>query len=54
MIDKSIFSKEYIEQKRIELKCDPTILERTIFALGLLESMVKAGADFVFKGCKNS
>lgn len=50
MIDKSIFSKDYINQKRIELKCDPTILERTIFAFGLLEAMVKSGAEFIFKG----
>lgn len=50
MIDASIFSKDYIDQKRKQLKCDPTILERTIFALGLLEAMVKTGADFIFKG----
>ena len=50
MIDKSIFNKDYINQKRIELKCDPTILERTIFAFGLLEAMVKSGAEFIFKG----
>lgn len=50
MIDISIFSKEYIDKKRKELKCDPTILERTIFAFGLLEAMVKSGAEFIFKG----
>ena len=50
MIDKSIFSKDYINQKRIELKCDPTILERTIFAFGLLEAMVKSSVEFIFKG----
>lgn len=50
MIDVSIFNKEYIIQKREEFKCDPTILERTIFAAGLLEAMVKSGAEFIFKG----
>lgn len=50
MINTSIFKKEYIDQTRKELKCDPTILERTIFAFGLLEAMVKSGAKFIFKG----
>ena len=50
MIDKSIFSKDYINQKRIELKCYPIILERTIFAFGLLEAVVKSFAEFICKG----
>ena len=32
MIDKRIYSKEYIDEVLDSQKCDPTILERTIFA----------------------
>ena len=50
MIDSKVFTAEYIEATRIEKKCDPNILERTIFAFGLLEALVKVGAEFTFKG----
>ena len=48
MIDKSIYSKEYIEEIMHSQKCDPSILERTIFAFGLLEALVTVGAEFTF------
>lgn len=50
MIDKRIYSQEYIEEVLNSQKCDPTILERTIFAFGLLEALVTVGAKFTFKG----
>ncbi len=50
MLDKSIFSIEYITKKREELKCNPILLERAIFAFGLLEALTIAGAKFIFKG----
>ncbi len=50
MIDDLIFKKDYIIQQKDKFKCDPSILERTIFAVGLLEALVKSGLDFVFKG----
>ena len=50
MIDKKIYSKEYIDEVMLTQKCDPTILERTIFAFGLLEALVAVGARFIFKG----
>ena len=50
MIDKRVYSKEYIEKVLNSQKCDPTILERTIFAFGLLEALVTVGAKFTFKG----
>ena len=50
MIDKRIYSKEYIDEVLDSQKCDPTILERTIFAFGLLEALVTVGAKFTFKG----
>lgn len=50
MIDKRIYSKDYIDHVLMTQKCDPTILERTIFAFGLLEALVTVGAKFIFKG----
>lgn len=50
MLDKSIFSEEYILKKKDELKCNSDLLERAIFAFGLLEALVKTGAKFIFKG----
>jgi len=50
MIDKRIYSKEYIDELINIMKCDPSILERTIFAFGLLEALVTVGAKFIFKG----
>lgn len=50
MLDKIIFTKEYINNKRLEFKCDPIILEKTIYAFGLLEALVKSEMNFIFKG----
>ena len=50
MIDRKIYSKEYLDEIVSSQKCDPTILERTIFAFGLLEALITVGAKFVFKG----
>ena len=40
MIVKRIYSKEYLDEILLTQKCDPTILERTIFAFGILEALV--------------
>lgn len=50
MIDKKIYSKDYINEILLTQKCDPTILERSIFAFGLLEALVIVGTKFIFKG----
>lgn len=50
MIDKIVYSKEYTERIRISYKADPQIVERAIYALGLLEALVKTNLDFIFKG----
>lgn len=50
MLDRRIYSSEYIDEILNSQKCDPTILERTIFAFGLLEALVSVGAKFIFKG----
>ena len=49
MLTKENFSMEHIEAKRISKKVDKTILERSIYALGLLEALVTVGMEFIFK-----
>ena len=50
MIDKKDFSKDYILEIKNKYKVDPSILERAIFALGLVEALKKSKLDFIFKG----
>ena len=50
MINENVYTQDYIKRMRLEKKCDPVILEKTIFAFGLLEALKKSGADFIFKG----
>ena len=50
MIDPRSFTKEHILKIREREKRDPGLIERTIFALGLLEAAVRSGLPFIFKG----
>jgi len=51
MIKANSFSKEWIDSLRVrKKKIDPTLCEKMIRALGLLEQLVTNGLDFVFKG----
>lgn len=50
MIDKRVYTKDYIESIVQKYKADPQIVERAVFALGLLEALVLSEADFIFKG----
>ena len=50
MLSKANFTKEHIEELRRLGKVDPSILERTLFAFGLLEALLKVGLPFIFKG----
>ena len=50
MISKSNFSTEHIRELQLENHRDPLLLERTVFAFGLLEALVKVGMKFIFKG----
>ena len=50
MIQKVNFTAEYINKLCAEKKTDITILERNIYALGLLEALAKVGLKFIFKG----
>ena len=44
------FTMEHIEDVRQTRKVDKTILERSIYALGLLEALARVGLPFIFKG----
>lgn len=53
MIKKESFTKEWIEsfrQKRSNRRIDPSIVEKMIWALNLLEHLANSGLKFVFKG----
>lgn len=52
MISNESHSKEWIYQKRRELggRHDPTLIEKVIKALTLLEQLRLSGLDFIFKG----
>ena len=41
---------EHIEDIKSSRKVDKTILEKSIYALGLLEALATVGMDFIFKG----
>ncbi len=50
MIIKENFSEEHIREIQNENRRDPLLIERTLFAFGLLEALVKVGLPFTFKG----
>lgn len=50
MIAKANFSMEHIQELRRATKCDPGLLERTLYAFGLLEALSRVGLSFTFKG----
>ena len=50
MIKKESYSLENIRNIQTESKSDPAIIERVVFAFGLLESLCKVGLPFIFKG----
>lgn len=50
MLKKENFTEEHIRMLQRESRRDPALLERTIYAFGLLEAITLAGLPFVFKG----
>ena len=50
MIKRESFSKEHIQNLVSQSGRDPSIVERTIYAFGLLEALARVGLPFVFKG----
>ena len=50
MLSKDNFSKEHIDELRAKYKRDPALLERTIYAFGMLEALSQVKLPFIFKG----
>lgn len=50
MLSKEIFTLEYIRELQKQYKKDPGLLERVMYAFGLLEALTQVGMKFVFKG----
>ena len=50
MLMKENFGIEHIYELRENSRCDPAILERSIYAFGLLESLARVNMPFIFKG----
>lgn len=50
MLSHEIYELEYIRKLQKQYRKDPTLLERVMFAFGLLEALVKVGMPFIFKG----
>lgn len=50
MLLSSNYTAEHLSELRKRTGADPSILERTVFAFGLLEAIRKVGLPFIFKG----
>lgn len=50
MLDRKIFELEYIQELQKRYGRDPLLLERALFAFGLLEALERVGMPFIFKG----
>ena len=50
MLLRENFTKAHIEYLRKKTGADPSILERTVFAFGLLEAIRRVELPFIFKG----
>lgn len=50
MLLRENYTKQHILKLREETEADPSILERTVFALGLLEALRSVDMPFIFKG----
>lgn len=50
MLTRENYTSERINRLRAETGADPSILERTVFAFGLLEAIRSVGMPFIFKG----
>lgn len=50
MIKRETFDLAHIKELASNKVCDPSLLERSIYAFGLLESLVRVNMPFIFKG----
>lgn len=50
MLQEKNFVEEHIRELQKSSGCDPTLLERAVYAFGLLEALARVGTPFIFKG----
>lgn len=50
MIVRENYGEAHIRELQVGSKCDPGLIERALFAFGLLEALSKVGLSFTFKG----
>lgn len=50
MLKRENYTSEHIDALRKQTGADPSILERTVFAFGLLEALCRVKMPFIFKG----
>lgn len=50
MLARENFTERHIRELQSNSKKDPILIERTIYAFGLLEAIARAGMPFIFKG----
>lgn len=50
MLLRENYTVEHLQELRKQTGADPSILERTVFAFGLLEAIARVGMPFIFKG----
>lgn len=50
MIIRDNYSEQHIRELQASSKGDPGLIERTLYAFGLLEALARVGLDFTFKG----
>lgn len=50
MINKATFELEHIRSLQKSSGSDPILIERSLYAFGLLEALVRVGMPFIFKG----
>lgn len=50
MIDKHVYELDYIKELQTRYSSDPGLIERALYAFGLLEAIKSVGMPFCFKG----
>lgn len=50
MLTRDNFTEKHIRELQSSSKRDPALIERTIYAFGLLEAITRVGMPFIFKG----
>ena len=50
MISRDNYEEAHIRELQASSKGDPGLIERTLYAFGLLEALRQVGMDFIFKG----